>query len=143
MSYHYKFAILNIVVVHPTEVQHGIPRRVFANTAHAHCVCGLSVEQHGNPTVAGWHGRAQERRPLCPVLANGAYRWATWLPTGSGQAAAQSVVRRRDSVRPAGRLLVPDIIPRVHTEVILLYDDWWLWCTILWVHWLHWQGSLI
>jgi len=124
MSYDYTyFIIANIIVVHPAEVQHGIPRRVFANAAHAHCVGGLSVEQHGNPAVAGRHGRAQERRALCPVRASDAYRRATWLPTGSGQAAAQGVVRRRDGVRPAGRLLVPDIIPRVHTEVILLYDD--------------------
>jgi len=119
MSYGYKILIVNIIVVHPTEVQHRIPRRVFANAAHAHCVCGLSVEQHGDLAVAGRHGRAKERRALCPMLASDAYRRATWLPTGSGQAADQGVVRRRDSVRPAGRLLMPDIIQRVHTEVIL------------------------
>lgn len=101
----------------PAEVQHGISRGVFANSAHAHRVCGVSVQLHGNLTVAGRHGRAQERRALCPVLASDTYRWATRLPTGSGQAAAQGVVRRRDCVRPAGRLLVPDIVSRVYTEV--------------------------
>jgi len=74
--------------LHPVEVQHGIARGVFANAAHAHRVCGVSVEQHGNSAVASRYGRAQERRALCPVRASHAYRRATWLPTGSGQAAA-------------------------------------------------------
>jgi len=108
----------------PAEVQHGISRGVFANSAHAHRVCGVSVQQHGNPAVAGRHGRAQERRAIRPVLASYAYRRATRLPTGSGQAAAQGVVRRRDGVRPAGRLLVPDIVPRVYTEVTYNIYDW-------------------
>lgn len=99
------------------EVQHGIARRVFANAAHAHRFGGLPVRLHGNTAVAGRHVRAQERRPLRPVHAGHAVRRAAGLPAGRGQAAAQGAVRRRDRVRPAERLLVPDILPRVHTEV--------------------------
>lgn len=122
---------INIInIVHPAEVQHGISRGVFANSAHAHRVCGVSVEQHGNLAVAGRHGRVQERRALRPMHEGDAYRRATRLPTGSGQAAAQGAVRRRDSVRPAGRLLLPDIVPRVHTQVIFdgrrLYESPWI-----------------
>lgn len=40
------------------------------------------------------------------------------LPAGLGQATAEGAGRRRDGVRPTERLLVSDIVQRVHTQVI-------------------------
>lgn len=99
------------------ELQHRIARRVFANATHAHCVSGVPVEQYGNTPIAGRLGRPQERRSLRPVRKGYAVRRAAGLPAGRGQTAAEGLGRRRDSVRPAERLLVSDILPRVHTEV--------------------------
>lgn len=99
------------------EVQHRIARRVFADETHAHRVGRVPVQQHGNTPVAGRHGRKQERSALRPLPAGHAVRRTARLPTGRGQAAAESVVRRRDRVGPPERLLVPDLLPRVHTAV--------------------------
>lgn len=100
-----------------TEVQHGIPWRVFANPAHAYRVRGVPVQQHGNTSLAGRHGRPEERRALRPVPAGLTVRRTARLPTGRRPAAAQGAGRRGDGVRPAKRIFVPDFLSRIHTEV--------------------------